>query len=91
MNITKLIFLACHVVLASLLFVVNPAQASTKSQVAQHSAQVVALSVQAIPPLTTPIFNQKQHKINSHFGCSCSNCVSRNFSVLQGKLPVVDF
>ncbi|TAE58178.1 MAG: hypothetical protein EAZ76_03310 [Nostocales cyanobacterium] len=95
MNIAKLIFVACHVFLASLLFVVNPAQASTKWQVTHYPDQVVTTFVQTTPQFTAPIVNQNHHqinKINHHLGCGCSACVSGgNFAILQGKLPVAGF
>ncbi|WP_353931419.1 hypothetical protein WJM97_02135 [Okeanomitos corallinicola TIOX110] len=91
MNIAKLIFCACQVFLASLLLVVNPAQASTKCQVIPNADQVVAVSVQATPELTEPIFHQQNHKVINHNGCGCSACVQGNLALLQGKLPVADF
>ncbi|TAF06451.1 MAG: hypothetical protein EAZ77_12220 [Nostocales cyanobacterium] len=91
MNIAKLIFLACHVFLASLLLVVGPAQASTKWQIAPTSEMIVSASVQPIPELTAPILTQPQHQIVNHIGCGCSACVQANFVMLQGKLPAANF
>ncbi|MBE9237755.1 hypothetical protein IQ227_17395 [Anabaena aphanizomenioides LEGE 00250] len=90
-NITKLIFLACHLFLASLFLVVSPAQASTRWKTIATSDQIVAASVQPIPELTKPIFKQQNQQIFKNIGCSCSACVQSNFHKLQGKLPSADF
>lgn len=90
MNIAKLIFLTCHVFLASLLLVVNPAQASTRWQTAPNSQLIVATSVQPIPEFTKPVLNQPKYQITNHIGCTCHACIQANFHKLQGKLPVID-
>lgn len=87
----KLIFLVCNVFLASLLLVVNPAQASTKDQTTPNYQQLVGVSMQATPELTAPTLNHKNDQIINHFGCGCSACVQANFHRLQGKLPLGNF
>ncbi|MFM2064369.1 MAG: hypothetical protein RLZZ507_4040 [Cyanobacteriota bacterium] len=87
----KLIFLVCHVFLASLLLVVSPAQASTRWKTAPIAHEIVAASVQPIPELTVPILTQPHHQIANKTGCGCSACVKANFQMLQGKLPAAGF
>jgi hypothetical protein len=87
----KLILIACHVFLASLLLVVNPAQASTRWKTTPTSHEIVANFVQPTPELTAPILNQPKHQIANHIGCGCSVCMQANLSMLQGKLPFADF
>lgn len=87
----KLIVIACHVFLASVLLVVNPAQASTRWKTTPISSEMVATSVQPIPQLTLPILHSQNHQITNHIGCSCGACVQANFAMLQGKLPSADF
>ncbi|MBD2295468.1 hypothetical protein H6G06_18825 [Anabaena sphaerica FACHB-251] len=91
MNIAKLIFLACHVFLASLLLVASPAHASTRWQAAPTSQMIVATSAQPMPELTAPILTQPNHQIVNQTGCGCSACVQANFHKLQGKLPAAGF
>jgi hypothetical protein len=87
----KLILITCHVFLASLLLVVNPAQASTRWKTTPIYSEMVATSVQAIPQLTAPSVHQQKHQIVNHIGCGCSACVKANFAMLQGKLPINEF
>ncbi|MBK1990644.1 hypothetical protein A0J48_024505 [Sphaerospermopsis aphanizomenoides BCCUSP55] len=91
MNIAKLIFLACHVFLASLLLVVSPAQAASKFNVVPAVNRIVVTSVQANPKFTVPILTQPHHQIVDQTGCACSACVQSNFHLLQGKLPGAGF
>ena len=86
----KLIFLICNVFLASLLFIVNPAQASSRNQIIPNQ-QTVAVSVQPTPELTTPTLNHQKHTIINHVGCGCAACMQANFNQLQGKLPLANF
>lgn len=90
-NISKLIFLACHLFLVSLFFVVSPAQASTRWKTVGTSYQIVATSLEPIPELTKPILNLPNQQIFNNIGCSCSACIQSNFHKLQGKLPVAHF
>jgi hypothetical protein len=82
MNIAKLIFLACHFFLASLLLVVSPAHASTKFKTAP---------AQPTPELIAPNLTQASNPIIAHIGCACSTCMKANFQMLQGKLPAAGF
>lgn len=90
MNIAKLIFLACHVFLASLLLVISPAHASTRWEVAPNSQMTVSASVQPISKLAAPILTPADHQTVNQTGCSCSACVQANFQQLQGKLPIIN-
>ncbi|MGM3308353.1 hypothetical protein ACSQ6I_20645 [Anabaena sp. WFMT] len=91
MNIAKLILLACHVFLASLLLVVSPAHASTKMKSAPVSQIIVVASAQPNPELIAPNLNQANNPIVDHIGCTCGTCVQANFQMLQGKLPAAGF
>jgi hypothetical protein len=91
MNIAKLILLACHVFLASLLLVVSPAHASTKFKAAPTAQIILVASAQSNPELTAPNLTQATHSIVDHIGCACGNCVQANFQMLQGKLPATGF
>ncbi len=90
MNLAKLILLACPVFLASMLWLVNPVQASSlKSTAATHIITVA--SVESIPQLIMPNLNQASDSLIDHLGCNCGNCVKSKFEMLQGKLPSAEF
>lgn len=91
MNIAKLIFLACHVFLASLLLVVSPAHASTKFKAVPDAQITVIASAPANSELTVPKLTQPKPQIINHIGCSCNTCIQSNFQMLQGKLPAAGF
>jgi hypothetical protein len=91
MNIAKLILLACHVFLASLLLVVSPAHASTKFKAAPAAHIILVASAQLNPELTAPNLTQANNPIIDHIGCACGTCVQANFQILQGKLPAAGF
>ena len=90
-NISKLIFLACHLFLVSLFFIVSPVQASTRWKTVANSYQIVTTSLAPIPELTKPILNLPNQQILNNVGCSCSACIKSNFHKLQGKLPSAIF
>jgi hypothetical protein len=88
MNITKLILLACPILLASILLVANPAHASNlKSAYTIHVNTLV--STQQIFDLATPRLTEKSNPITDQLGCNCAECVQAEFHLLQGKLPSV--
>ncbi|MDB9486362.1 hypothetical protein PN492_07345 [Dolichospermum circinale CS-537/01] len=87
MNIVKLILLAFPAFLASLLLLVNPAQASLKATPAENT--IALLSTQANLDLTIPQINKITHSVIEKTGCSCANCVQTNLDKLQGKLPMI--
>ena len=87
MKIVKLILLAFPAFLASLLLLVNPAQASLKATPAANI--IVFSSTQANLDLTTPQLNKITHSVIEKPGCSCANCVQTNLDKLQGKLPMI--
>lgn len=91
MNIAKLIFLACHFFLASLLLVVSPAHASTKFKTAPISQIIVVASAQPSSELIAPNLTQPSNPIIAHIGCACGTCVKANFQMLQGKFPAAGF
>jgi hypothetical protein len=87
MKIVKLILLAFPAFLASLLLLVNPAQASLKATPTANT--IVLLSTQANLDLTIPQLNKITHSVIEKNGCSCANCVQTNLNKLQGKLPMI--
>jgi hypothetical protein len=87
MKIVKLILLAFPVLLASLLLVINPAQAS-RLKATPAVQMIVVSSPQANLDLATPQINNITHSVIEQTGCSCSNCVQTNLHQLQGKLPM---
>ena len=87
MKIVKLILLAFPAFLASLLLLVNPAQASLKATPAANI--IVFSSTQSNLDLTTPQLNKITHTVIEKPGCSCANCVQTNLDKLQGKLPMI--
>ncbi|MFK0734825.1 MAG: hypothetical protein ACSI46_09325 [Gloeotrichia echinulata DVL01] len=90
MDLAKLILLACPVFLASMLWLVNPAQASSLKS--GFSTQIITVaSVQEIPQLTMPKLHQASDPLIAHLGCNCGNCVQSKFQMLQGKLPSARF
>jgi hypothetical protein len=91
MNIAKLIFLACHVFMASLLLVVSPAHTSTKFKGVPAAKIFIVASAQANLELTAPILTQPKPQIINHIGCSCNTCIQSNFQMLQGKLRAAGF
>lgn len=90
MNLAQLILLACPVFIASLLWLVNPAEASSLKSVPTTPSITVA-SVQEIADLTIPNLNQASNPILEHLGCNCGSCVKSKFEMLQGKLPSAEF
>lgn len=90
MNIAKLILLACHVFLASILLLANPAQAlSLKS--ASATQLITVESTQLIPELIPLKVNQASNPVTEQLGCNCANCLQAKFQMLQGKLPISNF
>lgn len=88
MNILKLILLACPVVLASILWVANPAQASSL-QSAPTTQITLVVSAQQSSELVAPKVAPAPHTILDQAGCSCASCTQSKFDLLQGKLPAV--
>jgi len=83
MNLAKLVFFSCPVILASLVWLNSPAEASTSTQLTSitrtafttthHVVMVAASAPSDRPQLPT--------------GCSCARCTKAE-ELLQGKLPV---
>ncbi len=86
MNIIKLILLACPFVVASMLLVVNPAQAAVIKS-ASIEPQVTLVSPQSNFELITHQFSQPSDPIREHLGCNCARCAQAS-QLLQGKLPL---
>ncbi|BAY28575.1 hypothetical protein NIES2107_04060 [Nostoc carneum NIES-2107] len=88
MNILKLILLACPVVLASILWVANPAQASSL-QSAPTTEITLVVSAQPSAELLATQVTPASHTILDQAGCSCASCTQSKFDLLQGKLPSI--
>ena len=82
-----LIQIAFHLFLASMLFITNPAQASSLQSAPATQITMVA-SAQPISELVAPKLTPASHQISDRTGCNCGNCVQSKFHLLQGKLPL---
>ncbi|BAY86555.1 hypothetical protein NIES267_60650 [Calothrix parasitica NIES-267] len=83
MIIAKLVLFASPILVASMLFLANPAAASP---VDSGSATVNSASVQAVHGLATLNQVDNSNPILEHLGCNCAYCI-RPESPLQGQLP----
>ncbi|MBD2163421.1 hypothetical protein H6G64_13930 [Calothrix sp. FACHB-156] len=89
MNLLKLMLLALPVFLASILWVANPAQASSL-QSAPTTQITLVVSAQPSSELVAPKVTPASHTILDQAGCSCASCTQSKFDLLQGKLPSVN-
>ncbi|MFM7406219.1 MAG: hypothetical protein ACKO3K_06030 [Cuspidothrix sp.] len=89
MKIINRILLALPLFLASMLLIVNPANAS-KLQTTPDAQIIVVKATSANLDLITPQVSKITHSVIESTGCSCANCVQANFQLLQGKLPLVN-
>lgn len=85
MKLTKLILFPWTILLASLLFLVNPATAGIVQQ--EPVQRVELVSEHPTNATIVPRFSQKSNPINDAMGCSCSACVKAKLQ-LEGKLPL---
>ncbi|WP_315788932.1 hypothetical protein [Fischerella sp. JS2] len=89
MNIIKLILLACPVVLASMLFVINPAAASDLKSIPAVTQQVTLVSAQPVHQWVAPNLSSDSQTIIDQLGCSCASCVQAKLQ-MEGKLSLSD-
>ncbi|BAY12251.1 hypothetical protein [Calothrix sp. NIES-2098] len=87
MNILKRFLIAFHLFLASMLFLGNPAQASSLQSAPATQITMVA-DAQPISGILVPKLNPASHQISDRAGCNCTQCVQSKFHLLQGKLPL---
>jgi hypothetical protein len=85
MKLSKLILFSFPVMLASLLFFVNPATANIVQQ--ESNQRVELVSEHPTTATIVPKFSQKSNPINDAMGCSCSACVKAKLQ-LEGKLQL---
>lgn len=85
MIIAKLVLFASPILVASMLFLANPAAALSIDS-ASESVHVDSASVKAVHGLA--ILNQvdNSNPILEHLGCNCAYCAKPE-SLLQGQLP----
>ncbi|BAY93831.1 MULTISPECIES: hypothetical protein [unclassified Tolypothrix] len=88
MNLIKLMLLAFPVFLASILWVANPAQASSL-QSASTTQVTLVVSAQPSSELVAPKMAAASHSILEQAGCNCASCTQSKFDLLQGQLPSV--
>lgn len=86
MNLIQLILLAFPLLVVSLLFSPESAQASTITQTL-NSTQVNLVSYQPNHEITATTFSQQSDPIKDYLSCGCSKCVKTALE-LQGKLPI---
>jgi len=86
MIIAKLVLFASPIIVASMLFLANPAAAFPLNSVSE-SVHVNSASVQAIHGSATLNQVDNSNPILEHLGCNCVSCVKPE-SLLQGKLPL---
>lgn len=87
MNILKRILIAFHMFLTSMLFIANPAQASSLQSLPATQITMVA-SAQPISELVVPKLTPASHPIGDRASCNCASCIQSKFHLLQGKLPL---
>ncbi|AFY59044.1 hypothetical protein Riv7116_6724 [Rivularia sp. PCC 7116] len=85
MIIAKLVLLASPLVIASMLFFVNPAAASP-IDTASAETHVNSSSAESVHGLATLNQADQSNPIRDYLGCNCAYCVGAE-SPLQGKLP----
>ncbi|NJR48394.1 MAG: hypothetical protein HC780_01405 [Leptolyngbyaceae cyanobacterium CSU_1_3] len=83
MNLTKLTLVSCPAILAALVMVSNPAEASTPANLLQLGSVGAttdhhAVSVSVVSPSDRPLLPT---------GCSCARCTKVD-QLLQGQFPV---
>lgn len=86
MNLIKLILLASPLIVASLLFSPESAQASIITPTLK-TAQVNLVSYQPTHELAATTLSQQSDPIRDYLSCGCSQCVKATLE-LQGKLPI---
>ncbi|WP_211293344.1 hypothetical protein, partial [Brunnivagina elsteri] len=86
MKVIKQILFALPVILASLLFIVNPAIAGD-IQLKTPTQRVELVSTHPIFATITPRISDKSNPIIDAMGCSCSACVKAKLQ-LEGKMPL---
>ncbi|QLE56528.1 hypothetical protein [Nostoc sp. TCL26-01] len=89
MYLVKLVLLACPVLVASILLVVNPANA-TSMKSAPTTEAIALVSAQPVLP-EMPHLTQASNPITDQLACNCANCVQTKLNLLQGKLPSGNF
>ncbi|MEM7716621.1 MAG: hypothetical protein AAF349_24180 [Cyanobacteria bacterium P01_A01_bin.68] len=83
MIIAKLVLFASPIIIASMLFLANPAAASP---VDSATTDIDSASVQVVHGLATLNQVDNSNPILEHLGCNCVYCVKPE-SLLQGQLP----
>lgn len=86
MNRAKFVLLACPVLLASVLVVANPAQASTGKSAPTTPVVRVGSAQQISESVALSEVTKKTNPIREQLGCGCTSCVNAQ-NQLQGKLP----
>ncbi len=84
MIIAKLVLFALPVLVASMLFLANPAAAFPVDSAS--TTHINSTSVQAVEGLATLNQVDNSNPIIDHLGCNCAYCAGAE-SQLQGKLP----
>jgi hypothetical protein len=82
MNLTKLTLVSCPVILAALVMVSSPAEASTPANLLQPDSVVVIPNHHTI---TTAVASPSDAP-SLPIGCSFAQCTQAN-QLLQGKIP----
>ncbi|WP_414624049.1 hypothetical protein [Calothrix sp. CCY 0018] len=85
MIIAKLVLFALPVLVASMLFLTNPAAASSVDSAS--TTHINSTSVQAVDEFVTLNQVDNSNPIIDHLGCNCAYCAGAE-SQLQGKLPI---
>jgi hypothetical protein len=86
MKVPRLIILASPALVASMLLLGKPAEASiVKSAPAQP--HLALASDQPVSQSVTPNSSQESNPITDQMGCKCATCVQARLE-LQGKLPI---
>lgn len=86
MKVPKLIILASPAVVASMLLLAKPAEASiVKSSPAQP--HLALASKQSLSESVTANSSQESNPIKDQMGCNCASCAEARLK-LQGKLPL---
>ncbi|MEL6457070.1 MAG: hypothetical protein AAFQ91_02295 [Cyanobacteria bacterium J06621_15] len=84
MIIAKLVLFVLPIIIASMLFLANPAAAFPVNSAS--ATNVNSTSVEAVQGLATLNQVDKSNPILDHLNCNCAYCAKPE-SLLQGKLP----
>jgi hypothetical protein len=85
MKTAKLILLTSPALVASMLLIAKPVEASiANAPTQQHLTLPLDQPVSAI----TLNSSQESNPIKEQMGCNCSTCVQAKVELLQGKLPI---